>query len=68
MINAITEYRLYDDDNCIVREVGDSCRIETEEIIFKDVNICEIGKDEIVVEDDDGKAYTILIDDIISIG
>lgn len=67
MITTITEYRLYDDDNCITREEGDSCRIETDGVIFKDVSIITIREDEIEVEDDDGNEYTILIDNIISI-
>jgi len=51
MAQIITEYKLYDEDSCIIFEETDELTIKLNDVTFKNVTLNTINEDTIDVED-----------------
>ena len=69
-VKTYCNYGLYDEDSANTLEAGDSCERFTYwndgiQVTIKNITICDIYEDRIVVELEDYEEVTIQVDDII---
>ena len=69
-VKTYCKYGLYDEDNGNSLEEGDSCEHFTywddgKQATIKNITICDIYKDRVVVELEDSEEVTIQVDDIV---
>ena len=67
MAQVWIEYKLYDEENCIVFEETEELTIKLNDVTFKNVTLNKICEDEIEVEDSQMNLWTIKIKDIVDL-
>lgn len=65
MASILTEYKLFDEDNCTIAEDGDVISIETYKDTYKEVVLTGVRCDSITIESDDCDETEIKVEDII---